>query len=563
MTKKVFLLSWFGVALVITALAPLSHAATAKKPVPYADLANTDPFGAGTSAQTQQYYTDWLPKLAQAGVRWQRMGAYWGGIEPAKGKWDWSWLDAMMRTAAAHHVFISSLLIGNPPWTGQSGLPVHDLSAWANYVSHVVAHTAGKIDYWEVWNEPDNARDYAKIVVAAYDAAKKANPRVQIGLTVHSVDIVTLQKAIQDGAKNHFDYIAVHPYEVFGSLQSGQESVFMHIVPCIRKMLAVYDPAKVNVPIWITEIGMGPSPARPGNLVKAYTMGIAEGFAHIEWFEDMGEAYQMGLLDNAGRATHSYDALKNLTHVMGADPRYLGWVLLNGKDYGFVFHGATGTVLATWSEPGTTDQVDFGSAVKIMNPVSGVVTKAANVHLTSQPVLILGVPAALVAQAGASKDQPFPWGGNYTKAKQVTWTAGNPDLARGLHWVGEMPGTKSKSFHGYPARFLGNSPGVSFTVDPNFLSFTPTPITISAKVCVKRGVTAGFNLRYESTTGWKSIGWNSVPADGKWHTLKWKITNDEFVNDWGYNFRFWSDSTANSQYYVHKVSVMKDTAAAH
>ncbi len=555
-----FLASFIFVLAGVLAATTAAHGAAVAKPKPYADISNTDPFGAGTSAQATHMYRYWLPKMAQAGVRWERMGVSWGGVEPAKGKWTWSVLNSMIHTAETHHVFISSLLIGNPHWTGTTGLPSHDLAAWKNYVSHIVAHCAGMIDHWEVWNEPNSSRAYAKIVVAAYDAAYKVNPRVQIGLTVHSVDIVRLQDVIQDGAKNHFDYIAVHPYEVFGSLQWGQESVFMHIIPRIRKMLAHYDPAKVNVPIWITEIGMNPSPARPGNLVKAYTMGIAEGFAHIEWFEAMGEAYNMSLLDNAGRPTHSYNALRNLTRVMGNHPRYLGWVLLNGRDYGFVFHGAAGTVLATWSEPGTTDHVNLGASVKIMNPISGVVTKSNHVHLTSVPVLILGVPAEIVDQAHADRHKPFPWGGNFAHAREISWTAGNPDSAQGLHWCREKPGTVAPVFHGRRAEFVGTSPGMSFTVDPNFLSFTPTPITISAQVCVKRGVNAGFNLRYESTTGWKSIGWNSVPSDGKWHTLKWKITKDEFVNDWGHNFSFWSDSTANSQYYIHSVTVAKDAA---
>ena len=540
--------------------APPGKTAISAKRQPYADIANTDPFGCGTSAQATQYYPVWLPKLARAGARWERIGVGWGGVEPAKGKWDWSQLDAMIRTAAANHVFISSLLIGNPRWTGGRGLPVHDLAAWSDYVSHIVAHTAGKIDYWEIWNEPSrrSARAYARVVVAAYNAAKKANPRVQIGLTVHSVDIVTLQDVIRDGAANHFDYIAVHPYEVFGALQWGQESVFMHIIGRIRKMLAVYDPARVNVPIWITEVGMGPSSARPGDLIKAYAMGIAEGFAHIEWFEAMGEAYNMGLLNNAGRPTRSYAALKNMTRVMGTDPKYIGWVLLDGGGYGFIFHGAAGTVMAAWSKPGATGRVRFGSTVKIMDPVSGVLIKSALVHLTGAPVLIMGAPAGVVIRAAENRTRPFPWAGNYTAARQISWIAGKPDTADGLHWNRKITRAVSNVFHGRRAKFVGASPGVSFTVDPNFLSFTPTPITIIAEVCQKAGGHAGFNLRYEATTGWKSIGWNAVPADGKWHTLRWKINDDEFVSDWGYNFSFWSDSTANSRYYIRKVSVIKD-----
>lgn len=528
----------------------------------YADLNNTDPFGVGTSAESQGRYAIWMPRIALSGVKWVRMNIGWGQVEPSRGVWNWSTLNSYIRTAAANHILISGILIGKAAWNHHWGLPDHHLAGWSNYVSHVVAHTAGKIDYYEVWNEPATqyARAYAKTVIVSYNAAKKANPRVQIGLSVHSVDIMCLQNAIADGAKDHFDYIAVHPYEIFGSLSSGQESVYMHIIGCIRKMLAKYDPAKVNVPIWITEVGMIPDDARPGNLVKAYTMGIAEGFAHIEWFEAMGEAYHMGLINNARQTTHSFAALKNLSHELGTHPRFDGWVLLNNKDYGFVFRGAGNkTILVAWAPPHTTDAIHFGQDVQIMNPVTGSMSHIAGVELTNVPILVQGVPADLVTQALANKHQPFPWDGNYKGAKEISWTAGNPAAAKGLHQYKASLTSRLKTFNGSPARFLGVRIGTYFTVDPNFLSFTTTPITITASVCQKVGGHAGFNLIYESKTGWKTIGWNSVPRDGKWHTLKWKITDDEFVSNWGYNFRLWSDDKKASQYYIRNVTVTKDT----
>ncbi len=551
----------FATAGVLAAISGMRHTGPPTTvPPPYADLKSTDPFGAGTSAQSQDRFRIWMPRLAEAGVRWERMGIGWAQVEPKKGRWNWSAVNSYLHTAATHHVFISGILSGSAPWAHRRGFPIHHLAGWSSYVAHLVTHTAGRIDYYEVWNEPSDgdARAYAKTVVAAYNAAKKVNSRVKIGLTVHSVDVLMLQQTIADGAKNHFDYIAVHPYEVFGALRSGEEAVYMHIIPTIRKMLAVYDPAKVKVPIWITEVGMDPSPARPGNLVKAYVMGITEGFARIEWFEAMGEAYHMGLLNNSAQPTRSFMALKHLIYVLGAHPRSEGWVLLNHRDYGFVFRGTAATVLAAWAPPRRTDTVEFGRRVMIMNPVTGATISRRQVRLTNKPILVLGVGAKLLAKAIADRHKRFPWGGNYADAKQVTWTAGKPVIARGLHQLSANRTSRPTTFGGCRACFLGVGSGTSFTVDPNFLSFTPTPITITAEVCQPKGGHAGFNLRYESTTGWKTIGWNAVPGDGKWHTLKWTITNDEFVNDWGYNFSLESDSRKYSQYYLRRVTVTKD-----
>ena len=66
-----------------------------------------------------------------------------------------------------------------------------------------------------------------------------------------------LEQVIKAGAKDHFDYITLHPYEVLDGIadNKGTEPIFMNIVPVVRKMLAAQNPAKVNVPIIFTELG--------------------------------------------------------------------------------------------------------------------------------------------------------------------------------------------------------------------------------------------------------------------------------------------------------------------
>ena len=69
---------------------------------------------------------------------------------------------------------------------------------------------------------------------------------------------------------------------------------------------------------------------------------------------------------------------------------------------------------------------------------------------------------------------------------------------------------------------------------------------------------AGFNLKYESASGFKSTGaWHAVPGDDKWYEKTWTISDDQFVGKWGYNFSFDSDSTANSAYSIQSVTIKK------
>ncbi len=163
-----------------------------------------------------------------------------------------------------------------------------------------------------MWNEPPNGTngappsDYGKLMAVTYDAVKAADPNAKVGLAAQSVNLNYLEQVIKAGAKGHFDYVTLHPYETMGSVgeNAGTEAIFMSIVPTVRKMLAAQDPGNRHAPVWFTEIGYdaGKSAEVQGEaLVKAYSMGIAEGVTVINWFEGMdGDSGPMGLLEANG-----------------------------------------------------------------------------------------------------------------------------------------------------------------------------------------------------------------------------------------------------------------------
>ena len=423
-----------------------------------------------------------------------------------------------------------------------------------------------------MWNEPPNftgkdqtPADYARLVVTAYDAVKQVDPAFRIGLAAKSVHVNYLEQVIQAGAKDHFDYIVLHPYEVLSGVAdyTGSESVYMHIVPTVRKMLAVRNPDQANVPIIFTELGVEANKGTEHQahaLVKAYAMGIAQGVECIQWFEGRdGDSGPMGLLDAEGRPRPAYGALAQMIKHFGPNPTYLGWVQLNDRNYGFVFQGAKGPLLCTWQSSGGSEVIEFGQDVTIVNPMTGNTVTAKSYELSVAPCFVLTVPQRLQAQARGNLSKPFPWGGDYTDAASVSITFGEKTVEKGLHTRSGSDVAHAVVAYGGPAR-EGNVPGGNvFIIDPNFLSYTSTPIEITA--VVRRNPAnenAGFKLVYESPTGFKTAGtWYTVPDNTQWHTATWRIEDPQFVNYWGFNFILESDGNVYNKYFLQNVTVRK------
>jgi polysaccharide biosynthesis protein PslG len=493
--------------------------------------------------------------MAAIGIRNMRAcRTLWSDIEPVQGQWHWAQMDGQLDTMSANHMECWGLLYAGVAWDTRDrpgGFPIHNLQAWSEYVFQTVKHAQGRVKYWEVWNEPPNgtndapASDYGKLMSVTYDAVKAADPQSQVGMAAQSVNINYLEQAIKAGAKDHFDYITLHPYEVLGSVTDhwGTESVFLHIVPTLRKMLAAQDPARKDAQVWFTEMGYdaGRDPGLQAQaLVKAYTLGIAEGVSVMNWFEGMdGDSGPMGLLDENGKPRPSYTAMAQMIQHLGNNPRYLGWVLVNGHDFGFVFRSAKGAVLVAWAPGDAADHVEFAQQVDTLDPQTAHTGAAHAVELTSSPILIENLPATLVSQAQRNRVRPFPWDGDFTRAKSVFVRMNRTEVAEGLHpQQGDAIGADVTAYGG-SARSGSVPGGPVFIVDPNFLSYISVPIEISALVRRSPGNhSAKLVLEYESTSGFKKLPAYEIPGDDQWYTAQWTIHDAEFVSKWVFNFRF-------------------------
>lgn len=531
-------------------LLPISEPITKLGASPPVHEADPSPFGIASSHLSSQRLGSWLPAVRNTGVTWIR------GFDVATAQ-------ARLTDAETLDVNVAGILVWGRPGKPLT-LPVDDLEGWSRHVSGLVTRCKGRVQHWEVWNEPPNftadksPESYAKVVVAAYDAAKRADPTVQVGIAAKSNHIQWLETAIRAGAKDHFDYVTLHPYEVLDMVAQGGEALFLNIVPTVRTMLRVNNHARADVPVWFTELGTPVSATttpdlQAARLLKAYTLGIAQGAARIHWFEGQdGDSGAFGLLDERGKQRASYTALSTLIASVGPRPDYVGWITPAEGVYGFVFRTPKDVVMVAWASPAASRPLAFETQVTKIDPTTGASTRTKQSMVTTLPQIFSGLAATWADRAGANRTQPFPWGGDFTGARVVSLVA--PNIERGLHQFGKP---SIRSFGGKPARDASARASQDFAVDPNFANYVTGPLKVS--VAVRRNGTepAGFKFKYESTTGWKTAGgWYTIP-EGTFTTKEFTLTDAEFVGNWAYHFMLDSDSKAQSQYSIESVTVTK------
>ncbi len=98
---------------------------------------------------------------------------------------------------------------------------------------------------------------------------------------------------------------------------------------------------------------------------------------------------------------------------------------------------------------------------------------------------------------------------------------------------------------------------VYFWVDPQFVPFGTKTLELTA--VVRRIVpdkVAGMTVDYESSRGYVSSDYQSIPEGDAWQVLSWKVTDANFIGAWGWNFRLNGISSPH-EFLVKEVKVRK------
>jgi hypothetical protein len=180
-----------------------------------------------------------LDEAAGIGVKWSREEISWANVErEAKGTFGWRVYDPWIDELRKRNINVIGALQTTPSWA--SGVPM-DAPDWywhvprnpqdfVDFAAEAAAHYRGKIDVWEIWNEPDvditfrcngcdTAKHYAQMLTGSYAAIKRANPQAIVligGLSIHDTNnagMAFLNRVVAaSGGKLNFDVLSIHPY---------------------------------------------------------------------------------------------------------------------------------------------------------------------------------------------------------------------------------------------------------------------------------------------------------------------------------------------------------------
>jgi hypothetical protein len=242
--------------------------------------------------QDQKIVGQSLAWLQDLGVGWVRLPLYWNEIEPQQGKRNWAEVDRAITTLNEAGIKIMLNAIHCPVWAAvdpkNPGLP-RNPADFADFMREATARYKGKVVAYEIWNEPNLAREggkpikagnYVELLKASYPVIKKTDPSVLVltaGLTptgVNNPDFAVDDVAYLDQfykynggeAKKYFDVLGAHtgssqnPPDTLWPNQPGpgpgwrdHPSFYFRRIEQIRQVMETHgDGAKK---IWLTEMG--------------------------------------------------------------------------------------------------------------------------------------------------------------------------------------------------------------------------------------------------------------------------------------------------------------------
>jgi hypothetical protein len=181
---------------------------------------------------------DWVENLL--GFTHVKHTFAWRDMEPARGEWDFSQSDRILDELEARNIQLIARLGQVPEWAATGEIisenseshdtPPSDMDAWAHYCRTVAERYQGRIAAYQIWNEPNLAREwggqipdaaaYVEVLRVCSEAIRAVDSEVILisaGLSPTGNFDVTAQRddiyldaMYQAGFQQYIDVVGVH-----------------------------------------------------------------------------------------------------------------------------------------------------------------------------------------------------------------------------------------------------------------------------------------------------------------------------------------------------------------
>ncbi len=523
------------VPLLLLALATAGGAFAAPRPVLGAnvDLTFLDP---AARAET-------LDRLAAAGVTSIRIPLDWNKVEPRPGAFTWKAFDAAVASAQARGMDVVMVLgpcadwAVNPAWQvprdqRSNSLPKSP-SLWRKYVKAAVTHFRKSVHCWQVREQPNGRNfrgarsEYLALLDSAAREIRTLDPQSRV--------IVPEAGSLDIGGVDRF----------LSSASAGSAQV-----------LGVYlgtDPSREMLPwaVLANEI----VPSRNTGAKPIWVLGLDSGAPAASCQTDYLLSWAFGAercyLPAAAVDQEWTRPLLELEYVGFASPAPGAWVLF--------FSGSGGALAIAWGPAGTA----------ICPPTIPVSTAGAQADgsaaaaMPSAPAALpIGPRPAAIPAAGWSARPGPPTRTDVLASRGCADLSAVPlvymDLSMPDHPEFGLANRSMRSLAGgacveearqgrtcvrtqLSSQVELDNPWVYFDVDDSWLYFdrgrSKVTITVECEGSYVGARKLGFNILYDSTTGYRFTPWRWVEPGQQWRSYRVELDDVNFANRDGWDFR--------------------------
>lgn len=505
--------------------------------------------------------------LHRSGAVSVKVIADWSALEPAKGQFAWKPLDETIAAATAAGLRVVVVLTYTPKWaslaTGAdlnnpqiySRQPAKRIADWEAFVTAIVGRYKGKVRDWQVWTSLSlplfrgTTSDYLGLLRAARTKSKAADPASRIVLsTPLGIDLASVRHAL-DRAGGSFDAVSLHP-------QGISPETLMRYLAVLRERVLGASPKQVWMD-WDPR-SAGESSTWASQMTKVLAVSRAFGVDQLFWASPPNPETQA--------------ARRTFEERVGTRP-FVGYIDRPGAVV--LAFGEGPTSLVAW-RTGAEAEVDVEPAASIFaftgesRPQTAAADKL-TVMLSTEPLLITDAGAAVAAAAKSTlqnRGLPLPPAAqSFSDAAEVSARLGRANVEKGLYNMrfrdrrnGAVEVVDVDGGEAVRTNASKDIVFVYFDVDDTFLFFVDNRAAVEIAVEVRGAGAAqqlGFNLLYDSTSGYRFTPWQWVEAGHGWVTYTFRITDANFANTWGWDFAINAGGNRREDLTIRTVTVRK------